>query len=218
MRPTRHQSCHSAAAWSAASDGGGRRAERPRACRVAAGAIRRLPRCAAPRAHLLAHVPCLKPGCRSPLAPVAAQEAGVRAAGVGGALRARPRGARSGGVRRRMLESAGACTKRQNAKKRHSQLTRRVCRSASLDPGSEFVLKTVRCVRVVMYSARHCSTQVSGSRTAHIRRQATATHSAQGLHSVSILRGVHCGGPRSQIITRRSQDGGRWLGRLPRSI
>ena len=49
--PMRQHSCHSAAAWSAAgapADGGGRRAERPRACRVATGAIRRLPRCAAP--------------------------------------------------------------------------------------------------------------------------------------------------------------------------
>ena len=57
------------------------------------------------------------------LAAVAAQEAGVRAAGVGGALRARPRDARSGGVRRRMLESAGACTKRQNAKEAHTAHT-----------------------------------------------------------------------------------------------
>ena len=92
----RQHSCHSAAAWSAAgvpAGGGGRRAERLRACRAASGATRPLPRCAAPRAHL-----CPMPGCRSPPAPIAAQVAGVRAAGDGGALpRAIARRAGSGG-------------------------------------------------------------------------------------------------------------------------
>ena len=51
------------------------------------------------------------------------------------------------------------------------------------------------------------------NRTAHIRRQATATHSAQGLHSVSILRGVHCGGVRH---TRHAR--GRSARRPPPSL
>ena len=54
----RQHSCHSAAARSAAgapADGAGWRAERVRACRAAYGAIRPLPRCAAPRAHLYWH-------------------------------------------------------------------------------------------------------------------------------------------------------------------
>ena len=54
----RQHNCHRAAAWSAAgvpADRGGLRAERARACRVASGPTRRLPRCAAPRAHLCWH-------------------------------------------------------------------------------------------------------------------------------------------------------------------
>ena len=52
VRPMRQHSCHRAAAWSAAgalADGNGRRAGRSRTRRAGAGAIRRLPRCAAPR-------------------------------------------------------------------------------------------------------------------------------------------------------------------------
>ena len=49
---------------------------------------------------------------------------------------------------------------------------------------------------MVMYSAHTLLHTGVRCRTAHIRRQATAPHSAQGLHSVSILRGVHCGGVR----------------------
>jgi len=52
VRPMRQHSCHRAAAWSTAGalvDGNGRRAGRSRARRAGAGAIRRLPRCAAPR-------------------------------------------------------------------------------------------------------------------------------------------------------------------------
>ena len=70
----RQHSCHSAAACSAAgapADRAGWRAERPRACRVASRATRRLPRCAP----LLAHMP---PGAWLPLtgtAPVAARVA-----------------------------------------------------------------------------------------------------------------------------------------------
>ena len=52
VRPMRQHSCHRAAAWSTAGalvDGNGRRAGRSRARRAGDGAIRRLPRCAAPR-------------------------------------------------------------------------------------------------------------------------------------------------------------------------
>ena len=53
-------------------------------------------------APLLAHAPAQCLGCRSPPAPIAAQVAGVRAAGDGGAL---PRAVarRAGGVRRHVL-------------------------------------------------------------------------------------------------------------------
>ena len=66
-----------------------------------------------------------------------------------------------------------------------------------------------------MYSARHCSTQVSGiaQRTSDVRPQPQPTHSAQGLHSVSILRGVHCGGVRH---TRHAR--GRSARRPPPSL
>ena len=52
VRPLGPHSCHRAAAWSTAGalvDGNGRRAGRSRTRRAGAGAIRRLPRCAAPR-------------------------------------------------------------------------------------------------------------------------------------------------------------------------
>jgi len=52
VRPMRQHSCHRAAAWSTAGalvDGNGQRAGRSRTRRAGAGAIRRLPRCAAPR-------------------------------------------------------------------------------------------------------------------------------------------------------------------------
>ena len=67
----------------------------------------------------------------------------------------------------------------------------------------------------MMYSARHCSTQVSdvAQRTSDVRPQPQPTHSAQGLHSVSILRGVHCGGVRH---TRHAR--GRSARRPPPSL
>ena len=84
--PMRQHSCHSAPAWSAAgvpTDGAGWRAERPRACRVASagcrGAQRRERTSTGTRS-------CPMPGCRSPPVPIAAQVAGVRAVGDGGAL------------------------------------------------------------------------------------------------------------------------------------
>ena len=52
VRPMRQHSCHRAAAWSTAGalvDDNGRRAGSSRTRRAGAGAIRRLPRCAAPR-------------------------------------------------------------------------------------------------------------------------------------------------------------------------
>ena len=83
--------CHIAAAWSAAgvlADGNGRRAGRSRASRAAAGAIRRLPRCAAPRAPIGTQHAWL------PLTAVARHCAGRPASGGNDrALRQRPRGA-----------------------------------------------------------------------------------------------------------------------------
>ena len=65
----------------------------------------------------------------------------------------------------------------------------------------------------MMYSAQTLLHTGVRCRTAHIRRQATAPHSAQGLHSVSILRGVHCGGVRH---TRHAR--GRSARRPPPSL
>jgi len=87
----RQHCCHIAAAWSAAgvlADGNGRRAGRSRASRAAAGAIRRLPRCAAPRAPIGTQHAWL------PLTAVARHCAGRPASGGDDrALRQRPRGA-----------------------------------------------------------------------------------------------------------------------------
>ena len=79
VRPMGQHSCHRAAAWSTAGalvDGNGRRAGRSRPRRAGAGALRRLPRCAAPRhtSSLLAHKHVL------PCRVTAAQVAGRRAA------------------------------------------------------------------------------------------------------------------------------------------
>jgi len=83
VRPMRQHSCHRAAAWSTAGalvDGNGRRAGRSRTRRAGAGAIRRLPRCAAPR-HTSSRPPLLAHSTRVPATSLtAAQVAGRRAA------------------------------------------------------------------------------------------------------------------------------------------
>ena len=112
VRPMRQHSCHRAAAWSTAGalvDGNGRRAGRSRARRAGDGAIRRLPRCAAPR-HTSSiaywhtqHVrPCrVAHGCSSGWPASGGDE---------GALRQRPQGA-SGPRRHRVrVPRVGVCS------------------------------------------------------------------------------------------------------------
>ena len=97
----RQHSSYSAAAWSAAGDGGRPRWTARRAHSSVPRGRRRLPRCAAPRARtpvLYWHTRRLNwPNARLPLtgaAPVAAQVAGVRARlATAERSRARPRGA-----------------------------------------------------------------------------------------------------------------------------
>ena len=109
VRPMRQHSCHRAAAWSTAGalvDDNGRRAGSSRTRRAGAGAIRSAGcRGARRRGNLHTHSTCASlPGCCSPPAPVAVQEAGGEPASDGddGALRQRPLGP-SGPRRHRVL-------------------------------------------------------------------------------------------------------------------
>ena len=139
--PMRHHSCHSAAARSAAgapADGAGWRAERVRACRAAYGAIRPLPRCAAPRAHPCWHTHACPMPAWLPLTAGAHRCAGgwcARAAGDGGALpRAVARCAAACRYRARTRRSGCGCVETYSVHLSRTRVDR-----ASLDPGSEFV-------------------------------------------------------------------------------